>query len=70
MKLRDNLLVRHAQGSIVHQQIIRARAITAELKSNIEKSHQLTHTARNLITISRLILEDFQQRRHRNLTNH
>jgi hypothetical protein len=70
MNLRDNSLVRHAQGSIVNQEIIRARAVTAELKSNIKKAHELTHTTRNLITIRRLILEDFQQRRHRNLTNH
>jgi hypothetical protein len=58
MKLRDHLSGQ-AQGSIANQEIIRGRAVTAELKSNIEKAHELRHTAKNLITIHRLMLEKF-----------
>jgi hypothetical protein len=70
MKLRDHRPAGQAQGSIVNEQIIRARAVTAELKLNIKKAHELTHTARNLITIHRLMLEEIHRRRHRNVTNH
>jgi hypothetical protein len=68
LKLRDHQA--EARGSIVNQQIIRARAVTAELKLNIEKAHELRHTLRNLITIRRLTLEQIHGCRHRNLTNH
>ena len=70
MKLRDSPLAGQAQGSIVNQEIIRARAVTAELQLNIKKAHELVHTARNLITVHRLTLEEIHWRKHRNLTNH
>jgi hypothetical protein len=44
---------------IVNQEIVRTRAVTAELKLNIEKANELKHTASNLITVSRLMLEKF-----------
>jgi len=66
MNLRDRGL---AQSAITNQQIIRARAVIAELKSNIEKAHELRHTTRNLITIRRLTLEQIRWRRQRNFTN-
>jgi hypothetical protein len=54
----------------VNQEIIRAREILAELKLNNQKAHELVHTARNLITIRRLMLEEVHWHRHRKLTNH
>jgi hypothetical protein len=69
MKLRDHL-PDQARDSIVNQETIRARALTAELKLNIEKAHKLIHTARNLITVKRLTLELIHWRKHRRLTNH
>jgi len=69
MKLRDHL-ADQTRSSVVNQEIIRARAVTAELKSNIEKAHELMHTARNLITVRRAMLEQIHWRKHRNLTNH
>jgi hypothetical protein len=65
MKLRDHPSVRHAQGSIVNQEIIRARAVTAEL--NIDKANELRQQS-NLLTVRRLVLEI--HRAGRNLTNH
>ena len=52
------------------QEIIRAKAIVAELKLNTEKAHKLIHTARNLITVHRLMLEEIHWHKHRRLTNH
>jgi len=52
------------------QEIMRARALIAQSKFNNKKALELTHTARNLITIRRIILEQIDWRRHRNLTNH
>jgi hypothetical protein len=66
MKLRHQRMAGQDQGSIVNKQINRARAVTAELKLNIEKAHELRHTQRNLITIRRLTLEQIHERRHRN----
>jgi UDP-N-acetylglucosamine 2-epimerase len=54
----------------VNQEHIRAREVIAKLKSNNKKAHELRHTARNLQTVSRLMLEEIRWRRHRNLTNH
>ena len=70
MKPRDHRLVVQTQGPIVDRQIIRARAVTAELKSNIEKAHELGHTQRNLLTVSKLLLEEIRWRRQGNLTYH
>jgi len=69
MKSRDHL-ADQGRGSIVNLEIIRARAVTAELKLNIEKAHKLIHTARNLITVRGLMLEQIHWRKHRSLTNH
>ena len=69
MKLRDHL-AHQARVSIVNQEIVRARAVTAELKLNIEKANELVHTARNLMTVHRLMLEEIHWRKHRRLTNH
>jgi flagellin-specific chaperone FliS len=44
----------------VNQEIIRAREITAELRLNNEKAHQLTHTLRNLLTIHQIRLEQIR----------
>ena len=44
MKLTDHL-VDQARGSVVNQEIIRARAVTAELKVNIKKANG-THAHR------------------------
>src|SRR5262245_23259426 len=41
----------------MNQEIIRAKAIIAELRLNNEKSHQLIHTQKNLLTVQLLILE-------------
>jgi hypothetical protein len=50
--------------SIINQKI---RAIIAELRLNNEDAHQLRHTLINLLTIRRLVLEDFHQRKHKTL---
>jgi hypothetical protein len=55
---------------VLNAELIRAREIFAELKLNLEKAHELRHTARNLITIGRLVLQEIHWRKHRNLTNH
>jgi hypothetical protein len=68
MKLRDHRLPHRAQGPITNQEVIRAIAVIAELKLNIKKAHELRHTARNLMTIHRLMLEEIHRRRCRNLT--
>jgi hypothetical protein len=65
MKLRDHRLTGQMKGSIVNREIIRARAIIAELKSNNQKAHELTHTLRNLLTVRRLVLKEFHRRRNR-----
>jgi hypothetical protein len=39
MKIAIHAPSRRGQGSIVNQEVIRARAVTAELKSNIKKAH-------------------------------
>ena len=57
MKPRDHRLEHQSQVLIANQEIRRAKAVTVELKLNIEKAHELRHTARNLITIRRLTLE-------------
>jgi hypothetical protein len=41
----------------VNQEIIRAKAIIAELRLNNDKAHQLTHTLSNLLTSQWLLLE-------------
>src|SRR5262249_24890730 len=70
MKLRDHRLAVQGDGSIVNQEIIRARALIADLKLNNKKAQELTHTARNLITVRRIMLEQIRWRKHRSLTNH
>ena len=47
MKLREHRLAHRAQGSITNQEIVRARAVTAELKLNIKKAYELAHMQRN-----------------------
>jgi hypothetical protein len=42
--------------SILNQEL----SIIAELRSTNEKSHQLTHTLRNLLTVQRLLLEQIR----------
>jgi hypothetical protein len=42
-------------------EIIRAKAIIAELTLNNEKSHQLIHTQRNLLTVQQLLLEQIHR---------
>ena len=69
MKLTDHL-VDQARGSVVNQEIIRVRAVTAELKVNIKKANELMHTARNLITVRRAMLEQINWCKHRRLTDH
>jgi hypothetical protein len=70
MKLRDNRFIGPRGVSLVNHEIIRARTIISESKLNNEKAHELMHTARNLQTISKLMREIIDWRRHRNLTNH
>ena len=70
MKLRDTSLIVPPKAFRINPEIVRARVVTAELKLNIEKAHKLVHTARNLITVHRLTLEEIHWRKHRNLTNH
>jgi hypothetical protein len=65
MKLRDYRLTNQMEGSIANQEIIRARAIIAELKLNNQRAHELRHTLRNLLTVRRLVLEEFHRRRDR-----
>jgi len=62
MKLRDHL-AGEARRSIVNQENFRARAVTAELKRKIEKAHELGHTQRSLLTVSKLLLEEIRWRR-------
>jgi hypothetical protein len=50
--------------SILNQKI---RAIIAELRLKNEEAHQLRHTLINLLTIRRLVLEGFHQRKHKTL---
>ena len=70
MKLRDTRLIVPPKAFPINPEIVRARAVTAELKLNIEKAHKLMHTARNLITVRRIMLEQIHWRKHRSLTNH
>ena len=62
MKLRDTPLIVPPKAFPINPEIVRARAVTAELKLNIEKAHKLMHTARNLITVRRIMLERMAQR--------
>jgi len=50
----------------MNQEIIRAKAIIAELRLNNEKSQQLIHTQKNLLTVQRLILEQIHRTSRRN----
>jgi len=70
MKLRDTPLIVPPKAFPINPEIIRARAVTAELQLNIKKAHELVHTARNLITVHRVTLEEIHWRKHRRLTNH
>jgi hypothetical protein len=45
----------------VNQEIIRAKAIIAELKLNNQTAHQLTHTIGNLLTVQRFLLEQIHR---------
>ena len=49
------------RNGIMNQEIIRAKAIIAELRLNNEKSHQLIHTQKNLRTVRWLILEQIHR---------
>jgi len=51
----------------MNQEIIRAKAIIAELRLNNEKSHQLIHTQKNLRTVRWLILEQIRRTSRRAL---
>ena len=51
----------------LNQEIVRARTIIAELKSNNEKAHQLVHTLKNLLTVQLLIREQIQRPAARSL---
>ena len=62
MKLRDTPLIVPPKAFPINPEIVRARAVTAELKLNIEKAHKLMHTARNLITVRRIMLKRMAQR--------
>jgi hypothetical protein len=44
-----------------NQEIIRARALIAELKTNNKKALELRHTLSNLLTIHRLMLEEIHR---------
>ena len=70
MKLRDTSLIVPPKTFPINPEIVRARAVTAELQLNIKRAYELVHTARNLITVHRLTLEEIHWRKHRNLTNH
>jgi len=70
MKLRDTRLIVPPAAFPINPEIVRARAVTAELQLNIKKAHELIHTARNLITVHRLMLEEIHWHKHRSLTNH
>jgi len=70
MKLRDTPLIVPPKAFPINPEIVRARAVTAELKLNIEKAHKLMHTARNLITVRRIMLEQIHWAQYRRLTNH
>ena len=52
---------------MANQEIIRAKAIIAELRSNNEKAHQLTHTLKNLLTVQGLLLEQIHGTSRRTL---
>jgi hypothetical protein len=54
----------------VNRELIRARQIIAELRVNNQKALNLMHTARNLLTVSRLMQEEIHWRRGRKLTNY
>ena len=45
----------------MNQEIIRAKALIAELKLNNETAHQLTHTIGNLLTVERFLLEQIHR---------
>jgi hypothetical protein len=45
----------------MNQEIIRAKALIAELKLNNETAHQLTHTIGNLLTVQRFLLEQIHR---------
>jgi hypothetical protein len=51
----------------VNQDIVRAKAIIAELRLNNETAHQLTHTLKNLLTVQRLLLEQIRRTSRRTL---
>ena len=70
MKLRDTRFIVPPKAFSINPEIVRARAVTAELQLNIKKAHELIHTARNLMTVHRLMLEEIRWRKHRRLTNH
>lgn len=46
---------------MVNQEIIRAKAIIAELKLNNQAAHQLTHMIGNLLTVQRFLLEQIHR---------
>ena len=52
------------------EEIMRARTLITQSKFKNKRALELTHTARNLITIRRIMLEQIHWRKHRNLTNH
>jgi hypothetical protein len=54
----------------MNQEIIRAKAIIAELRLNNEKSHQLIHTQKNLLTVQRLLLEQIRRPSRHTLQPH
>jgi len=59
MKLREHRLAHRAQDSITNQEIIRARAVTAELKLNIKKAYELTHMQRNRLPALNVLCQNY-----------
>src|SRR5262245_36688113 len=55
------------RNGVMTQEITRAKAIIAELRLTNEKSHQLIHMQKNLLTVQRLILEQIHRTSRRNL---
>ena len=62
MKPREPLADETAH-SMVNQNVTLARALIVEIRSKLEKAHQLTHTQKNLLTVQSFLLEQINSRR-------
>ena len=56
-KLKWPELAPKGEAANLNREIIRAKAIIAELRLNNQKAHELTHRLKNLLTVQRLIRE-------------